>query len=268
MEWLKEARGVGLLWEEERMVRASLERVFGDYLLQIGAWGEPDRFLTNARTRNTGLFGTHHVEGVTVVSRPEQLAIADDSVDAVLLPHTLETVKEPHQLLREIDRILIPDGKLIVLGFNSPGWWAARQRMSDGGFLPGVQQLVGQHRLSDWLSLLGFTVDDVHYYHPAAPVDRVVATDPSMETQSQQSWWSRQLAGGAPEQRGVMRNLRGWRRWRITAAAYLMEARKEVAAMTPLKPRKFGKPRLVGGLVNPTTRNIANLPFAEIDKPE
>jgi len=273
MEWLNEARGQGLLWQEARLVSEALESVFGDVLLQVGVWGELGQFTVYSRTRTSAVLGLQRDAGelrVDAVTEPTSLAVASDSVDAVLLPHTLETASDPYQVLREIDRVLRPDGRLIVLGFNSPGWWAARQRLSDGGFLPGVQQIVGDHRLSDWLKLLGFAVGEARYYHPAASVDRVIVSDsdPAMDTQVRKSWWYRRLSGAAPERRGFLRNLRGWRNWRLTAACYIVEARKEVATMTPLKPSRFIRPRLVGGLVNPTTRNIARVHHLRPTKPE
>jgi len=271
MDWLDEPRGKGLLWEEGRLMRAALDRVFGDYLLQVGIWGATDQFLRYSRVRHsalisaqTGSFQSNAEDPVSrVVTDPEHLAVASDSVDAVLLPHTLETTANPHQLLREVDRVLRPEGRLIVLGFNSPSWWSLRQKFSDGGFLPGVDHFQGHHRVTDWLHLLGFHTDKPCFYHPAKSVDRLVTRDAqadvAMDTQIQSRWWYSRLSRKASEQRGLLRTLRGWRHWRLTSACYMLEARKEVATLIPLKPARFIRPRLVEGLVNPSTRNVVNI---------
>ena len=116
MDWLDEERGKGLLWEESRLVEAALQAVFGDYLLQIGVWGPENLFLKSARTRQCYILADTLNPSASLVSSADCLAIASDSIDAVLLPHALETSADPHQLLREIDRVLRPEGHLIVLG--------------------------------------------------------------------------------------------------------------------------------------------------------
>ncbi len=263
IEWLNEPRGKGLLWEETRIVSKVLDEVFGDYLLQIGAWGAPDQFLKAARTRSSYLISTAEFEQPSIISSSENLGIASDSIDAVLLPHMLETAHDPHQLLREVDRILRPEGHLIVLGFNSPGWWPLRQKLSDGGFLPGIDQFVSEQRLEDWLQLLGFNTLQTQFYHPAKSVDRLAANSSSgiqeNDTLVTSGWWRQQLLRGPAEQRGVLRRLRSWRYWRITSACYMMVARKEIATLTPIRQKRFTRPRLVGGMVNPTARASAGM---------
>jgi len=265
MDWLNEPRGKGLLWEEGRLVRGALDSVFGEHLLQVGLWGPADHYLQYSRARHSALISSQVSSAAHVITEPEHLAVASDSVDAVLLPHTLELTANPHQLLREVDRILRPEGRLIVLGFNAPGWWSVRQKFSDGGFLPGVNQMPGCHRLTDWLHLLGFKTEKPRFYHPAQSVDRFLNKDNDEELladeQIQNRWWYRRLSRSASEQQGLLRTMRSWRCWRITAACYMLEARKEVATLIPLKePERFMRPRLVGELVNPSTRNVVRLP--------
>src|SRR5690606_28827526 len=69
----------------------------------------------------------------------EELPYASASIDLVVLPHVLEFVAEPHQVLREVERVLIPEGQVIICGFNPWSLWGARQmlgRVSDDYFLP------------------------------------------------------------------------------------------------------------------------------------
>ncbi|MCE2873976.1 MAG: class I SAM-dependent methyltransferase [Xanthomonadales bacterium] len=99
-------RGRSLRQGEAALVSESLEDCFGWEMLQIGAWGAGRSLLTGARTRSQALIDTAPAPGVDVVSRLSALPIASDSIDCVLLPHTLEFEADPYGLLREVDRVL------------------------------------------------------------------------------------------------------------------------------------------------------------------
>ena len=116
--WLASSAGQALLREEQRVTGQILQGVFGDQILQIGYWGECGRLLEAARTQFSAVMGDRQVPALNARMRPNRLAVMTDSIDAVLLPHTLELGSDPHGMLREVHRILRPDGKLIVLGFN------------------------------------------------------------------------------------------------------------------------------------------------------
>ena len=87
-----------------------------------------------------------------------------DSLDLVVLPHTLERSADPHACLREVARVLIPEGQVLITGLNPWSWWGWQQtrgqrgpRASDGASnLPS--SLIAYRRLRDWLRLLGFEV--------------------------------------------------------------------------------------------------------------
>jgi SAM-dependent methyltransferase len=198
--------------------------VFGDQILQIGVWGEPDCFLDLARTQFTALFSDKAGPGVSSIAMPHQLPVLKDSVDAVLLPHTLELAEEPHSVLREVDRILRPDGKLIVLGFNPFSWLGLRHQLASEGFPPGLRRQIPSGRLIDWLRLLNLNIESVTGCYAS------VAT-------------------------GRMRTMLRRRSW--FASVYVMVATKESIPMTIIRPRLRRRARLVEGLVNPTTRNVA-----------
>ena len=48
-----------------------------------------------------------------------------------------------------------------------------------------------------------------------------------------------------------------FRRWHPLASCYLLVARKEVITLTRIRPAVRRRTQLVGGLVNPSTRNVA-----------
>ncbi|MFT3803083.1 MAG: class I SAM-dependent methyltransferase [Burkholderiaceae bacterium] len=109
---------------------------------------------------------THRV----VVEHFEHLPFAEQSVDLIVMPHVLEFAVDPHQVLREVDRVLRPEGRVLVSGINPISLWGARHLMPRVGrsVLPPQARLIGLPRLRDWFKLLSFDVDQHHYgcYRP------------------------------------------------------------------------------------------------------
>lgn len=170
--WLSTLTGRNLLREEVRQVRRALDSIFGDQFVQIGAWGDAGLFRRLARTRRAHVIAAEPMAGADAISAPDAMAVASDSIDAVLLPHTLELADDPHAVLREVDRILRPDGNLVVLGFNPWGWWGARHALSRQGFPPGAQRMISDGRVCDWLRLLDFRVNHAAFYYFVPPLIR------------------------------------------------------------------------------------------------
>ena len=169
--------------------------------------------------------------GADLVTDLDRLAIASDSVDAVLLPHTLELTESPHALLREVDRILRADGHLVILSFKPVGLWGLRNALSPGGYPPGNRRMIREHRLRDWLELLSYDVGPRRRYCHSLPLT------------------SFSRFGRLPDDSQLARWLPA------ISAGYLLRARKCAYPMTPIRP-VWKKPRLraVGGLVEPSTR--------------
>ncbi|MGE0114043.1 MAG: class I SAM-dependent methyltransferase [Steroidobacteraceae bacterium] len=232
--WLKSGLGQRVYALEHKLVGEALTQVFGWQLLQIGAWGDDLGLMDEARTQRKVVVcqeGLPAVPGVmSIRSRLDALAIASDSVDAVLLPHTLEYAVDPHELLREVERILPGDGQLILLGFRPFSVWGIRNLAAHAGFPPGTRRLIAEHRIRDWLKLLGFEVVDAQRYLFTWP------------------WGS-----AAPGAQSFLENA-GSKLWPIFAGAYLLRARKRVYTLTPIRPRWRVRVRAVGGLIEPTTQ--------------
>jgi len=84
----------------------------------------------------------------------------------LVLPHVLEFADDPHHILREADRVLVPEGRLILSGFNPASLWGARQylgRLIGKPFLPRDGQFINLLRIRDWLKLLNFSLDRGHF---------------------------------------------------------------------------------------------------------
>jgi SAM-dependent methyltransferase len=229
--WLTSPLGQSLLSQEQALLGEALEDVFGLHLLQVGHWGDHLSLLGPARVQSKTLWAEEPRAAVDVCCHPEALPALSDSVDAVLLPHTLEFVDDAYALLRELDRVLVAEGQLIVLGFNAVGPWSWRHLLTSGGFPPGIQRLLREGRLRDWFALLGFEVVYARRYLFAPPLARL------------QSDRGRRVFSAL-----------GWLAPPFLAGAYLLKARKRVYAMRRPKLRWRERRRLVTGMPEPTAR--------------
>lgn len=232
--WLSGPLGGMLLEQERAIVASALECAFGLHCLQVGSWGGPDIFLPLARTRRASLVAARPVAGAALVAEPSELALQSDSVDVMLLPHTLEFAPEPHEVLREAARVLAGEGELVVLGFEPLGAWALRNTFTRGGCPPGIARTISAMRLADWLKLVGFEVGPPERYLYAPPFARLRAAN----------------ARGALERAGR----RAWRRF---SGGYLLRARKRVHSMTPVRLRQRMRTAVIGGLVEPAARRVS-----------
>ena len=163
-DWLESRLGRALLRQEARIVEEALDGVFGESCLQLGLWGEPRGFLRFTRTQRCSLVATAAAEGVAAIGDMHRLPVASDSIDAVLLPHTLDFTDRPHAVLREVDRVLRRDGRVIILGFKPGGVWGLRRLLTGSGVPPGVDQLISERRMKDWLKLLDMRIDASQRY--------------------------------------------------------------------------------------------------------
>ena len=96
----------------------------------------PNRWITDSRLPSDVVSAERQV---VVVHDFTELPFATQSLDLVVMPHVLEFSAEPHQVLREVERVLIPEGQVIICGFNPISMWGARQsagRMTGAHFLP------------------------------------------------------------------------------------------------------------------------------------
>jgi SAM-dependent methyltransferase len=155
--------------ELKNWIAAQLETQFGYHLLTLGAdIGIPVHRLS--RVRNTLVVdrdtSTAAPERQCCLSELEALPVASGSVDACLLIHATDLASDSHQLLREINRVLTPNGRLLLVGFNP---WSlnglsqvARRWLSPSEQCHVVATRVA--RMRDWLSLLDFSCDTVSHF--------------------------------------------------------------------------------------------------------
>jgi SAM-dependent methyltransferase len=231
--WWESPLGRALITAEAELLSGALEDVFGWELLQIGAWGNARELLAGSRARRQRLIAASPGRA-DILARPSRLPLISDCAEAALLPHTLEFAPDPYAVLREVDRVLVGEGQLLVLGFRPWSPWGMRARWSRSGFPPGMRRVLSEGLLREWLVLLGFEVVAAQRYLYLSP-------------------WSGGLASGE----GAGRMLRRGLTYPLPAGGFLLKARKRVYTLTPVRPRLREKPAVIGGLVKPTTRSQA-----------
>lgn len=174
--WLSSPAGQYLLAWEQARVDLEVTDIFGFHALQVGmpqvdalrANRMPHRWLCNVSTTLPLDASTAVDVAPHLLCRPEALPFDTSSLDLVVLPHTLENAEDPHATLAEVDRVLRPEGRVVVVGFNPASLWALRDRLGrlrPGGWTnagtlvaPGGE-MIGYRRLRDWLRLLSFEVE-------------------------------------------------------------------------------------------------------------
>ena len=150
-----------LAWEQAQ-TEAVLADVFGYHALQAGAWGV-DALAANRMPHRWRARLEFEAPDV-----PADLGFDSrawpwpaEALDLVVLPHTLERSADPHACLREVERVLIPEGQVLITGLNPWSLWGWQQRRAQRvatGPAAWPVQAIAPHRLRDWLHLLGFEV--------------------------------------------------------------------------------------------------------------
>lgn len=191
--WLKTAPGAYLLaWEQARLDLAVTD-AFGYHALQLGL---PEIEALRANRMPHRWVASHSLAlpqplqlppptdgSITTQAPPDRVSLLCDfdalpfpqaSIDLVVLPHTLELGRDAHQTLREVERVLVPEGRLVITGFNPASLWGLRQRLgrmkrSNRLYLPRSGEFIGYWRLRDWLRLLGFEIESGHFGCYAPP---------------------------------------------------------------------------------------------------
>ena len=234
--WFERPLGRYLREQERRLTGRLLERMFGYHLLQIGVPSALALYQDSPITHRMllRLEEEPREQDCSLYSRADALPILAGSMDVVILPHQLEYTDTPHRLLREIERILIGEGHLIIIGFNPwslCGLWRLFLAWRDEA--PWNGHFYTHARIKDWLSLL-----ELELIH----TERIFFLPPLQRP-------------GLIRKLGFLEKL-GRYCWSDLGGIHIMVARKHVAPLTPLKVNWHDRREAVAsGVTRPTVRS-------------
>ena len=218
-DWLATPPGAYMLAWESEQVAAAVSDVFGFHALQLGL-PQLDALSANRMPHRWLATETPH-EKAEFMTNFAAWPFPANSLDLVVLPHSLELTADPHAALREVARVLVPEGRVVICGLNPMSLWGFRQHRAhlyrkfgwNHMFLPEAGEFIGYLRMRDWLRLLGLDIESGQFgcYRPALA---------NPQWLSRFAWMDRA----------------GARWWPILGAVYCLVAVKRVHGMTLLNP--------------------------------
>lgn len=241
-DWLQTPAGAYVLQWEQAHLDVAVADLFGFHALQLGL---PELEALRANRMPHRWVATEHAQAARSAQEPapvvpgtlqaeavappraaialhcdfDALPFDSNSLDLVVLPHALELARDPHLALREVERVLVPEGRVVIVGFNPTSLWGLRQqlgrwrrqlwsRSARGLFLPSSGEFLRYRRLRDWLRLLSFEVEDGRFGCYRMPVA-------SLKWLERSAWMERV----------------GERWWPVFGAVYFVVAVKRVRGM-------------------------------------
>jgi len=213
-EWLQTPQGRYLLdWEQDGVDRLVAD-IFGYHAVQLGLPGfELLRANRMPRRIRCG------PQGRDLRCIEYELPFATGSLDLVLLPHVLEFSAHPHRVLREVERVLVPEGSVVISGFNPLSLWGVRRLVARrGAEAPWSGHYRSAMRIRDWLTLLGFEIQESRFGCYAPPL---------RTPQWLERWRCVDRAGP--------------RWWPVLGAGYLLHGVKRVQGMRLITPHWRGR---------------------------
>jgi len=230
--WYRTPLGRRLQYLEIDFLRRTLKVPYSFTLIQLGTVGWERRYLDSGYLRRFRIIDdipTPRTGLPTIIAHPDTLPLKSESVDVLIMPHTLEFSQDQHQLLREVERVLKPEGHILILGFQPWSFyrlyrWLPNNRLTT----PWRSRAISHWRLLDWLNLLNFTGElgawfDFHTIHDATSAH----------------WWQEYFSP-------------------LWSVAYAVHAIKRTYTIIPVKALLQSTPQWTPGLVEPTIQRHDN----------
>ncbi|KAL7571802.1 hypothetical protein ACA910_002889 [Epithemia clementina (nom. ined.)] len=169
--WLETPLGKRLLEAESKQLNPVLSRIFGYHILQISSSNSTE-LLSESPVGHKISFAPDYVADIKQpVADAEALPLTSGSVDAVLVHHALDFTPDSHRLLREATRVIMPGGRLLIIGFNPISSWGLSKYLRWSRNAPWNARFITASRVTDCLKLLEFHVESVSYGAWVPPVN-------------------------------------------------------------------------------------------------
>jgi SAM-dependent methyltransferase len=207
-EWFKSPLGQHLLSLEYGYINPIVMDTFGFYAIQMGNFDID--FLDHSRIPNKFSLNSNRAD---LMASNEALPFDEASVDLIIAPHILEQMAEPYELLKEIHRVLMPEGRLIISGFNPMSLWGIKKLLSFDIDYPWNTRFIPLSKIKEWLPIIGLEMAEGKMGCYVPPI--------------QQFSWLKKLH--------TMEKL-GDRWWPMLGGFYFLVIQKRVHGMTPIRP--------------------------------
>ena len=228
-DWYQTPLGLYLFDELQTALNPVLSTTFGYHSLQIGSTSMADQLLDACRVKHHYSLDSENIEA-DLQAYPSLLPIANDSVDLVVLMHHLSVTSEPHAILREVSRVLIPEGKLIIIDFNPLSLWGVRHFFQSWlEHVPWSGHYYTARRLKDWMQLLGFDQQKHLKVGYMPPIQHTAVT--------RRLLW-------------LGKAMKSW--FKFSAALNVLVFDKNISPMTPVRHRWVTRKLLPGKIARPT----------------
>ena len=209
--WFADPLGDHVINTESAMLEQLLPSMFGYHLMQCSVQDRP--LFDSSPIQHKFPLNLDNSVTDGMLAKPASLPLANDSIDVSLIHHLLDYVENPLETLREMARVTLPMGHIVIVGFNPLSTWGIWQQIARyKGNAPWTGRFIRPGRVMDWLNLLNFKIDRAQYAIYRPPLSRYPG---KLGDYSQ----------------GVSRNLN-----LPIGSVYVIVAKKHIGAVLPIKP--------------------------------
>jgi len=142
----------------QRSITVSCQQI----ILQIGGLDWESEFIDCTLYKNFTVLDAKSLgcdQARKIQAKSYSLPLQSNSVDMIIVPHLLEFDAFRFQTMREVERVLKPEGLLVILNFNPWSLWVRYQYLWDKKMADSWGgHFISRSRILDWLKLLNFEV--------------------------------------------------------------------------------------------------------------
>ena len=234
--WCELFHGTELLAQTQSRISNHLPRCFGYNLLKLGNLSSA--IDTTDSTIPHQINCAPSGKNIGLVADIKELPLQKSVIDLCILTHELDFSSDPHQVLREIERVLTLDGTLIISGYNPLSYFGFKTLLKAKA--PQTARLFFPDRVIDWLHLLGFEIIQKQHFG-------LLSSAPFKNKKNKVSTFIENM---------------GSRYCPALCSVYFIVAKKKSTPMTRIKSSfKFAKPILQGQVA--TTKSNATKEVAD-----